>query len=223
MGKISVSVMCSDLMNLERDIRNLESLGVDYLHLDVMDGHFVPNLTFGPDFAKAMRRITRIPLDVHVMVTDPSFFFTKFDMSPGEMFTAHVETADTQDLKKLSEDVHSAGCRFLLAVNPETPVEALKPFIGCIDGTLLMLVHPGFAGAKIVDGIMEKVGTCRKFLDANGGREKIISVDGSVSCERAEAMKAMGASVFVGGTAGVYRKGMAPSETIPLFRKAVSD
>lgn len=223
MGKISVSVMCSDLMNLERDINKLERLGVDYLHVDVMDGHFVPNLTFGPDFAKAIRRITTIPLDVHVMVTDPEFFFIKFDMAPGEMFTAHLETAEEHDLRALASQVHAAGCKFLLAVNPETPIEGLKPYIDCIDGSLLMLVHPGFAGAKMVDGIMEKVGACRRLFDMNGGAGKIISVDGSVSCERASMMKAMGASVFVGGTAGIYRKGMALDETIPLFREAVSD
>ena len=190
-GKISVSVMCSDLMNLERDIKQLERNGVDYLHVDVMDAHFVPNLTFGVDFIAAMHRVTKLPLDIHLMVEHPLPI------------------------------MEARGAHFGLVVNPSTPVEALTPYLDEIEWVILMLVQPGFAGAKLIDGILDKVAAARRFLDEHGHPETEISVDGSVSCERARLMRDMGASIFVGGTAGIYRKGMTLDESIPLFRQAI--
>ena len=191
-GKISVSVMCSDLMNLERDIKQLERNGVDYLHVDVMDAHFVPNLTFGVDFIAAMHRVTKLPL---------------------------VELGE--QLHELAKAVRARGAHFGLVVNPSTPVEALTPYLDEIEWVILMLVQPGFAGAKLIDGILDKVAAARRFLDEHGHPETEISVDGSVSCERARLMRDMGASIFVGGTAGIYRKGMTLDESIPLFRQAI--
>ena len=218
-NKISVSVMCSDLLALGKDIRTLEACGVDMLHVDVMDAHFVPNLTFGPDFIKVMQAWTAMPLDCHFMVTDPWLMLGKLHLRPQDLFTAHVEVET--DHEALSAEVHRSGAKFGLAVSPDTPVEALEPHLGYIDTTTLMLVYPGFAGAKMVEGIMEKVGDCRRFLDAHGHPEIEISVDGSVSCERAAYMAGLGASIFVGGTAGIYRKGMSLAETVPAFRAAI--
>ena len=217
---ISVSVMCSDLMNLGADIRLLERLGVDWLHVDVMDAHFVPNLTFGPDFIKAMHAATDMPLDIHLMVTDPELVMSRFELREGDSLTVHVEL--DRSFEELSAAVRSKGCRFGLAVNPDTPVEALEKHIGLFDSVTLMLVYPGYAGAKLVEGILDKVAVTRKWLDAKGFHDVIISVDGSVSAERAAIMAGMGAQVFVGGTAGIYRKGMSLEETIPTFRKAIS-
>ncbi len=213
--------MCSDLLNLEKDIRVLEEQGVDMLHVDVMDAHFVPNLTFGPDFIKAMQGKTNLPLDCHFMVTDPWLMLRKIQLRPQDLFTSHVELEDI-DFQALSESIHTSGARFGLAVNPLTPVEALEPYLTFLDTVTLMLVHPGFAGAKMVEGIMDKVGDCRRFLDGHGCTGVEISVDGSVSCDRAAYMAGLGAGIFVGGTAGIYRKGMTLEETIPAFRKAIS-
>jgi ribulose-phosphate 3-epimerase len=226
-NKISVSVMCSDLLNLGKDIRILEKNGVDMLHVDIMDAHFVPNLTFGPDFIKAMQAETTLPIDAHFMVEDPELMFGKYTLRKGDIFTAHAELTDKltgkpRDYKKLSENVHDSGALFGLAVNPETPVEITETNLPYIDTLTLMLVHPGFAGAKMVDGIMDKVSAARAYLDGKGFDNIEISVDGSVSAERAGRMAAMGASIFVGGTAGIYRKGMELSETIPAFRKAIT-
>lgn len=217
---ISVSVMCSDLMSLGADIDLLKSLGVDWLHVDVMDAHFVPNLTFGPDFIKAMHSRTDQPLDIHLMVTDPELVMQRFELRQGDCLTVHVEL--DRSFAELSSEVRAKGCRFGLAVNPETPVEALAPHAGLFDTVTLMLVHPGYAGAKLVDGILDKVAVLRKWLDERGMQDVMISVDGSVSAERAALMAGMGAQIFVGGTAGIYRKGMKLEDTVPAFRKAIS-
>lgn len=217
---ISVSVMCSDLMNLERDINILKSNGVDWLHIDIMDAHFVPNLTFGTDFVNAMHRVTDMPLDVHLMVEDPDFYAAKIDIHPGDTISTHVEL--NKDLRPLADKVHAAGASFGVVVNPDTPVDAVAPYMEYTDMITLMLVYPGFAGAKLVDGILGKVSLMREWLDRNGFEKVLISVDGSVSCERAELMAEMGAQVFVGGTAGIYRKGMDLKDTIPAFRESIS-
>lgn len=211
--------MCSNLMNLGQDIKTLEENGADMLHIDVMDAHFVPNLTFGPDFIKAMQAVTTIPVDVHLMVDDPELIMSKFPVRKGDIVSPHIEVK--KDYRALAAKVHEAGGLFGLAVNPETDVEAIKEYLDVLDTVTLMLVHPGAAGAKMVDGIMDKVAGMRRFLDTNGREDILISVDGSVSNERANLMAGMGADIFVGGTAGIYRKGMALSETIPEMRDAI--
>lgn len=211
--------MCSNLMNLGQDIKTLEENGADMLHIDVMDAHFVPNLTFGPDFIKAMQAVTTMPVDVHLMVDDPELIMSKFPVRKGDIVSPHIEVK--KDYRALAAKVHEAGGLFGLAVNPETDVEAIKEYLGVLDTVTLMLVHPGAAGAKMVDGIMDKVAGMRRFLDTNGREDILISVDGSVSNERANLMAGMGADIFVGGTAGIYRKGMALSETIPEMQAAI--
>ena len=126
-GKISVSVMCSDLMNLERDIKQLERNGVDYLHVDVMDAHFVPNLTFGVDFIAAMHRVTKLPLDIHLMVEHPLPIMEAMDIRPGDRISLHVELGE--QLHELAKAVRARGAHFGLVVNPSTPVSnTLTPF-----------------------------------------------------------------------------------------------
>ena len=217
---LSVSVMCSDLMNLGAELDRLESLGVQRFHVDVMDGHFVPNLTFGTGFIDAMHSRSRVPLDIHLMVTDPELVLQRISLREGDILTAHVEL--DRSYAEFSAGVKDRGCRFGLAVNPDTPVESLERHLGLFDEVTLMLVHPGFAGAKMVDGIMDKVGVCRRWLDAHGCSDVRISVDGSVSAERAAYMAGLGADIFVGGTAGVYIKGQKPEDTIPRFFAAVN-
>ncbi len=219
-NKISVSVMCSDLMNLGADIIELKRNGVDMLHVDVMDAHFVPNLTFGLDFIKAMHDVTDMPLDIHLMADDPFSLIQHMDLRKGDIVTIHVELGI--NAKPIKDYLAEKGVAFGMAVSPETPVETLKQYLPILDTVTLMLVRPGFAGGKLIDGILDKVGETRNFLDSNGYNNIEISVDGSVSCERAKKMAKDGASIFVGGTAGIYRKGMKLSDTVPAFRQAIS-
>lgn len=218
--------MCADLLNLESEIRTLESNGVDMLHIDVMDAHFVPNLTFGHDFIKAMQKKTSLPLDSHFMVTDPELAMERLGtLRPGDGFTAHAElldeTGQPRSYEDLSKKVHDMGAFFGLGLSPDTPPEVLERNLPFIDVVLLMLVYPGFAGSKMVPGIIDKVARTRQWLDSHGREDVEIIVDGSVSAEGAREMAAMGASIFVGGTAGIYRKGMALEETIPYFRNMI--
>ena len=218
--------MCADLLNLESEIRTLENNGVDMLHIDVMDAHFVPNLTFGHDFIKAMQKKTSLPLDCHFMVTDPELAMERLGtLRPGDGFTAHAELKDAsgapRSYEQLAKEVHDMEAFFGLGLSPDTPPETLERNLPFIDVVLLMLVYPGFAGSKMVLGIMDKVARTRMWLDSHGREDVEIIVDGSVSPEGAREMAAMGASIFVGGTAGIYRKGMSLEETIPQFRKMI--
>jgi len=217
---ISISVMCSDLMNLGRDIDRIKAEGIEMLHLDVMDAHFVPNLTFGPDMIKAMRRYSDMPLDIHLMVEYPERLIPMIELSSKDILTAHVEL--DRDLAPLAGTVHDAGSGFGVAISPDTPVEVLARHKGLFEYVTLMLVYPGFAGAKLVDGILEKVPQTRKWLDDNGLENVKISVDGSVNCERANWMAKHGTDIFVAGTAGIYRKGVPFHEAVAEFRKAIT-
>ena len=218
-GKLSVSLMCADLMNVERDVRILEENAVDYFHVDVMDGTFVPNLTFGPDFVNSLRKITNIPFDIHLLMEHPRVILRSIDIQKGDIVTIHSECKE-----KIIENaafVKQKGARFGLALNPDTPVEDVKKYLPYVDVILLMLIIPGFAGSQLIHGIMEKVGHTSQYLQEHGYGNIEIGVDGSVSCERAKYMKELGASIFVGGTSGVFRKGMSLDDAISEFYRNI--
>lgn len=218
-GKLSVSLMCADLMNIEREVRELERNGVDYLHIDVMDAAFVPNLTFGPDFVNALRKITDIPLDIHLLMEHPRVIIRSMDIRENDIVTIHSECKES--IMENVAFIKQKGARFGLALNPDTTIEEVKKYLPYVDVILLMLIVPGFAGSMMIHGMMEKVGSTRSFLDELGYSNIEISVDGSVSCERAKLMRDMGASIFVGGTAGIFRKGKELSETITCFNSSI--
>lgn len=218
-GKLSVSLMCADLMNIEHDIRVLEKNDVDFLHIDIMDGQFVPNLTFGPDFVNSIRRITTIPLDIHLLMEHPRVIVRSLNIKEGDTVTIHSECKES--IMENVAFVKQKGAKFGLALNPDTSIEEVKKYLPYVDTILLMLIVPGFAGSMMIHGMMEKVGQTRLFLDENGFDNIEISVDGSVSAERAMYMKNQGASIFVGGTAGIFIKGKDLNETILFFKDSI--
>lgn len=218
-GKLSVSLMCADLMNIEKEIRILERNNVDFLHIDIMDGQFVPNLTFGPDFVNSLRRTTTIPLDIHLLMEHPRVIIRSMNIQEGDIVVIHSECKES--IMENAAFIKQKGAKFGLALNPDTSIEEVKKYLPYVDVILLMLIVPGFAGSMMIHGMMDKVGQTREFLDKLGFENIEISVDGSVNCERAKYMKGLGASIFIGGTAGVYQRGNTPDETIPVFYKYI--
>lgn len=217
--KLSVSMMCADLLNLEQQIRLLERLKVDYLHIDIMDAAFVPNLTFGPDTINAMRELTDIPFDIHFLMNNPQTIMRSIQLRPGDIVTIHSESK--ANIMETIAFVKNANALFGLALNPETPVAAIKKFFPYIDVVLLMLIVPGFAGSPILHDIMEKVTVTKRFLENNHAENILIEVDGSVSRERAQYMGGLGADIFVGGTAGIFRKEERLEVTVPKFYESI--
>ena len=217
--KLSVSLMCADLLNLEYEIRKLEENGVDYLHIDLMDATFVPNLTFGPDIVNAIRRTTKIPLDIHLLMEHPRVIIRSMNIQKGDIVTIHSECKES--IMENVAFIKQKGAKFGLALNPDTSIEEVRKYLPYVDVILLMLIVPGFAGSMMIHGMMEKVGETYKYLNSSKFDNIEISVDGSVSSERAKYMRELGASIFVGGTAGIFCEGKSINETIPTFYASI--
>lgn len=218
---IAPSLMCADLLNLGRELRVLEDHGIEYLHVDVMDGVFVSNYTFGPDFVKKVRSATSIPLDLHLMIEEPERKLSWFDFGPGDYVSVHYEAC--RHLQAALSAIRARGAKAMVALNPATPIWVLEEVLCDLDGVLVMTVNPGFAGQKMVPQSPEKIRNLRKYLDERGYGNVEIECDGNVSFENARKMRAAGANIFVSGSSGVYAKQGTLSENIRAFRLAVED
>lgn len=219
MKLISPSIMCIDIFKLENSIKELEREKIDYLHMDVMDGNFVPNITLGIDFIKKIREESTIPLDIHLMIKEVDEKISWFDFQEGEIVSIHVETV--KNLDKLIEDLKRIGCKVLLAIKPKTRVENYFKYLDKIDGFLLMMVEPGFAGQTLIEKMMEKIYMCRTYIDKNNFSNKILQVDGNVSYLNAERMSKLGANMFVAGSSSFLAKDADISNGIKEFRKRI--
>ena len=219
--KLSVSLMCANLMHMANDVKTLEANHVDWFHVDIMDAHFVPNLTFGPDYCKALKAISHTPLDYHLMMDNPELFIKAVPLSTEVYVTIHCELPE-DTVKSALRLIRCKGAHTGIAVKPDTPVEYILPFLNDIDLVLLMLVQPGFAGQKMKEGIMNKVAAMKAFLLAHGRSNVLISTDGNISVERAMHMAQLGADIFVGGTSAVFKKDKTITEAIDAFFKAVN-
>ncbi|MBQ9132354.1 MAG: ribulose-phosphate 3-epimerase [Clostridia bacterium] len=200
--KIAPSVMCCDFINLKSQLDIFEANRIELLHIDVMDGSFVPNFALGTDFVRQLKKATNIPLDLHFMTEMPERCLDWFPIGEGDYVSVHYET--TKHLQRVLQMIKSKGAKALLAINPATPVEVAMDVLDDLDGLLVMCVNPGFAGQKLVPHSIDKIARARAFLDNNGKSDAEIEVDGNVSLPNAEKMLAAGANIFVVGTSGIF-------------------
>lgn len=200
--KISPSLMCIDFARMESTLRVFEENGIDYLHIDIMDGEFVPNYALGTNFCDQLRRLTSIPLDIHLMINRPDLKIDCFNFQPNEYVSVHWES--TPHIQRTLTAIRAKGAKPMLAINPATPADVFKYLLPDIDGILVMTVNPGFAGQPLVPATLEKIRDIRKMLDENGYSNIEIEVDGNVSFENAKLMREAGATMFVGGSSSVF-------------------
>lgn len=213
---IGPSLLAADFANLEREIRRVEEAGARLLHLDIMDGHFVPNLSFGIPVVKAIRRVTKLPLDVHLMISDPARYMEAFRRAGADMLTFHIEAVP--EPAPLLDRIRQLGACAGLSLNPPTPVSAVEPFLGSCDLVLTMSVMPGFGGQEFDPVALDKL----KVLRAKAGPAVLLSVDGGVNSETIGPCAAAGANMFVVGTAffehSDYRRRLGELTTLAQAR-----
>ena len=197
--RIAPSLLAADFANLERDVKRVEDAGADWLHLDVMDGHFVPNLTIGPAVVAAVHRVARVPLDVHLMIEDPWRFAAAFVDAGTATLTFHLEVARRRpdDALALLESLKTGGTRVGLALNPDHDVDLLAPFLPVLDQVLVMSVFPGFGGQRFMPEVLDGLG--RLARDPAFGGE--IAIDGGIGPATIGRCAEAGANIFVAGTA----------------------
>lgn len=207
---LGASLMCADYLNLERDIQLLEQNGVDYLHFDVMDGHFVPNFGLNLDLLKKARSITKMPINVHLMIDNAANYIDEYIDAGCNSLSFHQEP--TYHIQRLLQKIKDRGVQAGIALNPATSLSTLEYILPDLDFVLILTVNPGFAGQALVPATLEKISKLRKMIDDS--RHNIqIQVDGNVSFENIPKMVKAGATMLVGGTSSLFMKGMAITES----------
>ena len=200
MAKIAPSILSADFVNLERDIRALGDHGADFVHVDVMDGIFVPNITIGIPVVAAIRKITDLPLDVHLMIDRPIRYVEQFVKAGADYVTIHVEADQPQNTLEALDKIHTLGCKAGIVLKPKTPAEAAIPYLEKCDMILVMTVEPGFGGQKFMADMMPKVKQLREGMD-DINPDCLIEVDGGVDANTHTICKENGAEVLVAGSA----------------------
>jgi ribulose-phosphate 3-epimerase len=195
---IAPSLLAADFSRLAEEITAIEAAGADWLHLDVMDGHFVPNISFGPPVIKALRKVTKMPFDVHLMIAPVDYLLQAFKDAGSDHIMFHPEAGPHPH--RTLQTIQGLGCKAGLVLNPGTPVELVEPLMDMVDMLLVMSVNPGFGGQKFIHSQLAKIATLRRMIDATG-REIRLEVDGGVDAKTAPLCIEAGADALVAGTA----------------------
>ena len=195
--KIAPSILSADFSNLQRDIELVEKGGADYIHVDVMDGQFVPNITFGPNIVQAIRPITKLPLDVHLMIVDPEKYIPAFAKAGADIITVHVEA--TPHIHRALQMMKDLGVKSGVVINPGTPITMIKHVLPIADQVLVMTVNPGFGGQSFIEETVEKIAELSELHEQNNWHYSI-EVDGGIVPETAQICQKAGADVFVAGS-----------------------
>jgi len=196
--RIAPSILSADFANLAAELASVERGGADWVHVDVMDGRFVPNITIGPLIVQAVKRSTSLPLDVHLMIVEPERYVPEFVRAGASTVGIHVETCP--HLHRSLAQIREAGARACVVLNPATPAQAIEPVLGDVDQVLVMTVNPGFGGQKFIASMLGKIQLLRRWIDERG-LDVALEVDGGIGPETIGAAARAGADVFVAGTA----------------------
>ena len=215
---VAASILNADFSRLDRVVHKMERAGADRLHLDVMDGHFVDNLTFGPDIVAAFRRLTDMPLDVHLMISEPARYIDRFIEAEPQTITFHIESQESDDAKDAAiAAIHAAGQGAGLAISPDTPVSAVADRVGDLEVIMIMTVYPGWGGQGFIAEAAPKIAQARRLL-ADAGRGGLVHVDGGVSSKTAEIVGSHGIDVCIVGSA-LFQRGRDASAEVDLVRE----
>ena len=217
MVEIAPSILSADFTKLGEQIATVERAGAAYIHVDVMDGHFVPNLTVGPFIVEWVRRTTRLPIDAHLMIEDPDQFIGAFAAAGADMISVHPEA--TYHLHRTISYIRQAGCRAGVVFNPATPLAMIEEVLTDVDYVLVMSVNPGFGGQKFIPSTLDKLRRLKAMIQASGAHAKI-EIDGGIGIENAAAVVAAGAEILVAGSA-VFGK-PDPAESLRQLLSAAS-
>ncbi|OTN88962.1 ribulose-phosphate 3-epimerase [Enterococcus sp. 7E2_DIV0204] len=195
--KLAPSILSADFANLERDIQLVEKLGADYIHVDVMDGQFVPNITLGPNVVSAIRPVTKLPLDVHLMIVQPENYIEAFAKAGADIITVHEES--TPHIHRAIQMIKASGVKAGVVINPGTPLSAIEYVLDLVDQVLIMTVNPGFGGQSFIESSLDKIAQLKEWKETKGYTYDI-EVDGGIVPETAKLCKEAGANVFVAGS-----------------------
>ncbi|PYI61452.1 MAG: ribulose-phosphate 3-epimerase [Verrucomicrobia bacterium] len=201
---VAPSILAADFSRLGDEIERVEAGGADWIHCDIMDGHFVDNISFGPEIVRMVRGLTSLPLDVHLMIEHPDHYVPRFVKAGANSITVHVEPEAKHDIESTLLQIRETGCRAGLTLNPETPFDLIEPFLDKIDLLLIMTVHPGFGGQSFRADQMHKVKRARSLI-----RKLDIEVDGGINADTARLSIENGANVLVAGTSIFHSKDYA--------------
>ena len=218
---ISPSLMCADIGRMTETLDTFKKEGIELLHIDVMDGEFVPNFQLGTAFIEQIRKMSDIPLDIHLMINRPEDKLDWFGIRDGEWVSVHCEA--TNHVQRALARIKAKGARPMLALNPATPLCVLEDVLDDIDGVLIMTVNPGFAGQALIPATLDKIKRLRKMLDGCGHSDILIEVDGNVSFENGRKMSEAGADIFVAGSSSVFHKELTLEDGIRRLREAVAE